>query len=88
MNDENLVAVLGQQIRIDIRWGTGIPLVLCNGIGAILEVLDPFVEQLDPNTTVVRFDVPGSGDSPGSTRAGHRGISTPSAKPKTVRLIR
>ena len=31
MNDENLVAVLGQQIRLDIRWGTGIPLVLCNG---------------------------------------------------------
>jgi poly(3-hydroxyalkanoate) depolymerase len=66
MNDENLVAVLGQQIRVDIRWGTGIPLVLCNGIGASLEVLDPFVAQLDPDTTVVRFDVPGSGASPDS----------------------
>ncbi|HZI73024.1 MAG TPA: alpha/beta fold hydrolase, partial [Gemmatimonadales bacterium] len=66
MNDENLVAVLGQQIRVDIRWGTGIPLVLCNGIGASLEVLDPFVAQLDPSTTVVRFDVPGSGGSPDS----------------------
>src|SRR4051794_12090136 len=66
MNDETLVAVLGQQIRIDIRWGTGIPLVLCNGIGASLEVLDPFVAQLDPSTTVVRFDVPGSGGSPDS----------------------
>ncbi|HEX3287572.1 MAG TPA: hypothetical protein VHT50_23655 [Mycobacterium sp.] len=30
MNDENLVAVLGQQIRIAIRWGTGVLLVLCN----------------------------------------------------------
>ena len=66
MNDENLIAVLGQQIRVDIRWGTGIPLVLCNGIGASLEVLDPFVAQLDPDTTVVRFDVPGSGASPDS----------------------
>jgi poly(3-hydroxyalkanoate) depolymerase len=66
VNDEHLVAVLGQQIRIDIRWGTGIPLVLCNGIGASLEVLDPFVAQLDPSTTVVRFDVPGSGGSPDS----------------------
>ena len=58
MNDENLVAVLGQQIRVDIRSGTGIPLVLCNGIGASLEVLDPFVAELDPDTTVVRFDIP------------------------------
>jgi pimeloyl-ACP methyl ester carboxylesterase len=66
MNDETLIAVLGQQIRVDIRWGTGIPLVLCNGIGASLEVLNPFVAQLDPDTTVVRFDVPGSGASPDS----------------------
>ena len=63
---KTLIAVLGQQIRVDIRWGTGIPLVLCNGIGASLEVLDPFVAQLDPATTVVRFDVPGSGASPDS----------------------
>ena len=40
--------------------------MLCNGIGASLEVLDPFVEELDPHTTVVRFDVPGSGASPDS----------------------
>ena len=66
MNDENLVAVLGQQIRVDIRSGTGTPLVLCNGIGASLEVLDPFVAELDPDTTVVRFDIPGSGASPDS----------------------
>ena len=42
------------------------PLVLCNGIGASLEVLDPFVEYLHPDTTVVRFDVPGTGGSPNS----------------------
>jgi poly(3-hydroxyalkanoate) depolymerase len=66
LNDENLVSVLGQQIRVDIRWGTGVPLLLCNGIGASLEVLDPFVAELNPDTTVVRFDAPGCGGSPDS----------------------
>jgi poly(3-hydroxyalkanoate) depolymerase len=63
---EHLIPVLGQQIRANVRMGTGIPLVLCNGIGASLEVLDPLVAQLDPDTTVVRFDVPGTGASPDS----------------------
>ena len=63
---ESLLPVLGQQIRVNVREGTGVPLVLCNGIGASLEVLDPLVEHLDPDTTVVRFDVPGSGGSPNS----------------------
>jgi poly(3-hydroxyalkanoate) depolymerase len=63
---ESLIPVLGQQIRVNVREGAGVPLVLCNGIGASLEVLDPLVEHLDPNTTVVRFDVPGSGGSPDS----------------------
>jgi poly(3-hydroxyalkanoate) depolymerase len=35
-----------------------------NGIGASLELLDPFVAACDPATTVVRFDVPGTGGSP------------------------
>jgi poly(3-hydroxyalkanoate) depolymerase len=65
---EKLVSVLGQQIRVDVRQGSGtdVPLVLCNGIGASLEVMDPLVAQLNPGTTVVRFDVPGSGGSPDS----------------------
>ncbi len=63
---ERLIPVLGQQIRVNVRAGTGVPLVLCNGIGASLEVLDPLVEHLHPDTTVVRFDVPGSGGSPDS----------------------
>jgi poly(3-hydroxyalkanoate) depolymerase len=63
---EDLVPILGQQIRVNIRWGVGVPLVLCNGIGASLEVLDPLVEHLNPNSTVVRFDVPGTGASPDS----------------------
>jgi poly(3-hydroxyalkanoate) depolymerase len=61
-----LEPVCGQQIRVDIRQGMGVPLVLCNGIGASLEVLDPLIENLDRGTTVVRFDVPGTGGSPNS----------------------
>jgi poly(3-hydroxyalkanoate) depolymerase len=63
---ERLVPALGQQIRVNVRMGAGVPLVLCNGIGASLEVLDPLVACLHPDTTVVRFDVPGSGGSPNS----------------------
>jgi poly(3-hydroxyalkanoate) depolymerase len=66
MTEERLVSVLGQQMRVNIRAGSGVPLVLCNGIGASLEVLDPLVARLDPDTTVVRFDVPGTGASPDS----------------------
>ena len=64
---ETYVAAGGQRIRVGIRQGTGVPLVLCNGIGASLEVLDPFVAQLDPDSTVIRFDVPGTGGSPASS---------------------
>ena len=40
------------------------PLLLCNGIGASLEALQPLVDALDPDRGVVRFDVPGVGGSP------------------------
>jgi poly(3-hydroxyalkanoate) depolymerase len=66
VSGDHVMQVLGQQIRVRVRAGTGVPLVLCNGIGASLEVLDPLVEQLHPETTVVRFDVPGAGASPNS----------------------
>ncbi len=62
----SLIPVLGQQIRVDVRDGTGVPLVLCNGIGTNLEVLDPLVAELNPDSPVVRFDVPGMGGSPDS----------------------
>jgi poly(3-hydroxyalkanoate) depolymerase len=66
IGEERYVAAGGQRIRVNVRHGTGVPLVLCNGIGASLEVLDPLVEQLNPDSTVVRFDVPGTGGSPTS----------------------
>jgi poly(3-hydroxyalkanoate) depolymerase len=40
------------------------PLLLLNGIGASLELLQPFVDQIDPAVDVIRFDVPGVGGSP------------------------
>ena len=63
---DRYIATGGQRIRVKVRWGSGVPLVLCNGIGASLEVLDPFVDELDPDISVVRFDVPGTGGSPTS----------------------
>jgi poly(3-hydroxyalkanoate) depolymerase len=64
VGEHRYITAGGQRIRVNVRHGSGVPLVLCNGIGASLEVLDPLVEQLD--TTVVRFDVPGTGGSPTS----------------------
>ena len=66
IGEERYVTAGGQRIRVNMRHGTGVPLVLCNGIGASLEVLDPLVEQLNPDITIVRFDVPGTGGSPTS----------------------
>jgi poly(3-hydroxyalkanoate) depolymerase len=57
----------GRTIRVAVRPGTDpsvTPLLLMNGIGASLEVLEPFVDALDPRRTVIRFDVPGVGGSP------------------------
>nr|BBX78351.1 hypothetical protein MFLOJ_21380 [Mycobacterium florentinum] len=66
IGEHRYITAGGQRIRMNVRPGTGVPLVLCNGIGASLEVLDPLVEQLDPSSAVVRFDVPGTGGSPTS----------------------
>jgi poly(3-hydroxyalkanoate) depolymerase len=66
IGEQHYVATRAQRIRVNIRHGSGVPLVLCNGIGVSLEVLDPLVERLDPDSTVIRFDAPGTGGSPTS----------------------
>ena len=63
------VAVRRVSARVSVRPGRGAladepPLLLCNGIGASLEALQPLVDALDPDRGVVRFDVPGVGGSP------------------------
>ena len=63
------IDIKGQRLRVAIRQGngSGIPLLLVNGIGVSLEVFQPFIDELDPGTEVIRFDVPGTGGSPKST---------------------
>jgi poly(3-hydroxyalkanoate) depolymerase len=61
------VTSAGRTVRVAVRPGTDPavpPLLLMNGIGASLEVLQPFVDALDARRSVVRFDVPGVGGSP------------------------
>ena len=58
-----IMPVGSRGIRVAVRPGEGVPLVLCNGIGAGLDLLQPFVDALDPSIPVVRFDVPGVGGS-------------------------
>jgi poly(3-hydroxyalkanoate) depolymerase len=60
------ITVGGQRLRVAIRKGDGArtPLLLLNGIGINLEVLQPFVDALDPAIEAIRFDVPGTGGSP------------------------
>jgi poly(3-hydroxyalkanoate) depolymerase len=58
------VDIAGQRLHVAIRPGSngGTPLLLCNGLGANLELLYPFVDALDGVETVI-FDVPGTGRS-------------------------
>jgi len=60
------IVVAGRQLRVAVRHGDGtrVPLLLFNGIGASLDLLEPFVDALDPALEVIRFDVPGVGGSP------------------------
>ncbi len=53
-------------LHVDVRPGNGSgpPLLMCNGIGASLRILDPLVNAIDPAIEVIRFDPPGIGDSP------------------------
>lgn len=59
------VKIGSQIIRACIRPGEPhlTPLLIFNGIGASLELLNPFVEALDPAQEVITFDVPGIGGS-------------------------
>lgn len=63
------ITVHGRRLRVSVRQAVGpgperTPLLLLNGIGASLELLQPFVDELPPDLVVIRFDVPGIGGSP------------------------
>jgi poly(3-hydroxyalkanoate) depolymerase len=55
----------GQKLRVGIREGTSDrpPLLMFNGIGANLELAEPFMNALE-DTGAVIFDIPGIGGSP------------------------
>ena len=59
------LTVRGRALRICVREGDlqRPPLLLCNGVGASREMLQPFVDALDPRRGVIRFDLPGIGGS-------------------------
>jgi poly(3-hydroxyalkanoate) depolymerase len=61
-----ILRIGGRAIRVAVREGAPgwPPLLLCNGLGASLELLEPFVDALDPRRGVIRFDMPGIGGSP------------------------
>lgn len=58
--------VNGIDLHTNVTKGTGeaVPLLVMNGIGARLELLQPFVDHISPERDVIRFDVPGVGQSP------------------------
>jgi poly(3-hydroxyalkanoate) depolymerase len=61
-----ILSVGGRSLRVSVRPGTPgwPPLLMCNGIGASLELLQPFVDAVDRRRPVIRFDMPGVGGSP------------------------
>jgi poly(3-hydroxyalkanoate) depolymerase len=69
----------GRALRVAVREGDPgwTPLLLCNGIGASLEALQPFVDALDPQRPVILFDMPGTGGSPAPVIPYHLATSAP-----------
>ena len=63
--DIGLREVGGQTLRVGVRPGdkSRPPLLLFNGIGANIELVEPFLEALDGLEAII-FDVPGVGGSP------------------------
>jgi poly(3-hydroxyalkanoate) depolymerase len=64
MVEVRTLVVDGRRVRVGIRRGVegGTPLLICNGVGANLELLEPFTAALAGVETIV-FDVPGVGGS-------------------------
>lgn len=63
--DIRMVEVDGQLLRVGIQRGTGQlpPLLIFNGVGANIELVEPFAAALQ-GMEIITFDVPGVGGSP------------------------
>jgi poly(3-hydroxyalkanoate) depolymerase len=73
------LSIGGRVLRVAVRDGDPQwpPLLLCNGIGARLELFQPFVDALDPRRAIIRFDMPGIGGSPAPVLPYHLATSAP-----------
>jgi poly(3-hydroxyalkanoate) depolymerase len=62
--DFQFFTIDGVRIRVGVthRNPAGTPLLLFNGIGGSMELLQPIIEALE-NTRVITYDVPGAGES-------------------------
>src|SRR5215469_10465178 len=71
--------IQGRVLRVVVREGNPArqPLLLCNGFGARLELLQPFVDALDPQRAIIRFDMPGLGGSPAPALPYHLATTAP-----------
>src|SRR5258706_15811626 len=56
------IDVHGQLLKVGVRRGKGVPLLIFNGIGANMELLEPLTRALQGIETIV-FDLPGTGGS-------------------------
>ena len=67
--ETRIVEIDKQQLRIAVGPGghEKLPLLLLNGIGANLELLQPFVDALGDEIQTIRVDLPGTGASPAPT---------------------
>jgi poly(3-hydroxyalkanoate) depolymerase len=65
-DEVRMMTIRNTTMRVAVRAGSPVwpPLLLCNGIGASLELLQPFVDELDTQREIIRFDLPGIGGSP------------------------
>jgi poly(3-hydroxyalkanoate) depolymerase len=66
---DEIVTVGCRRLRVQVRRPrrpVGPPLLVINGIGAALDLLDPFVDALSGDREIIRFDPPGIGGSPDS----------------------
>src|SRR6516162_8304497 len=71
--------IRGRVLRVAVRDGNPAwpPLLLCNGFGARLEMLQPFVDALDPQRAIIRSGMPGLGGSPAPLLPYHLATAAP-----------
>lgn len=71
---DRVLPVRGRRLHVEVRRpdvATGPPLLVLNGIGGPLELLDPFVDALPAGREVISVDPPGIGGSPDATLPYH-----------------